>query len=64
MINMNFNSKMPVAGLEPAWISPRDFESRASANSATPAFGDSQNFLRNQLLYFSIQINKSQELFK
>ena len=28
---------MPVAGLEPARIAPRDFESRASANSATPA---------------------------
>ena len=29
--------RMPVAGLEPAWISPHDFESCASANSATPA---------------------------
>ena len=28
---------MPVAGLEPARISPHDFESCASANSATPA---------------------------
>ena len=28
---------MPVAGLEPARITPRDFESRASANFATPA---------------------------
>jgi hypothetical protein len=26
-----------VAGLEPARIAPRDFESRASANFATPA---------------------------
>lgn len=29
---------VPVAGLEPAQIAPRDFESRASANSATPAY--------------------------
>ena len=28
---------MPVAGLEPARIAPHDFESCASANSATPA---------------------------
>ena len=28
---------MPLAGLEPARIAPRDFESRASANFATPA---------------------------
>ena len=28
---------MPVAGLEPARITPHDFESCASANSATPA---------------------------
>ena len=28
---------VPVAGLEPARIAPRDFESRASANFATPA---------------------------
>ena len=29
---------MPVAGLEPARIAPHDFESCASANSATPAY--------------------------
>ena len=29
---------MPLAGLEPARISPLDFESSASANSATAAF--------------------------
>ena len=29
---------MPVAGLEPARIAPHDFESCASANSATPAW--------------------------
>lgn len=29
---------MPLAGLEPARIAPRDFESRASANSATAAY--------------------------
>ena len=28
---------VPVAGLEPARIAPRDFESRAFANFATPA---------------------------
>ena len=30
---------VPGAGLEPAQISPRDFESRASTNFATPAKG-------------------------
>lgn len=29
---------VPVAGLEPARIAPRDFESRAFANFATPAY--------------------------
>ncbi len=28
---------VPVVGLEPTWISPCDFESHASTNSATPA---------------------------
>ena len=30
---------MPGEGLEPSWISPRDFESRASTNFAITAGG-------------------------
>ena len=29
---------MPEVGIEPTRISPREFESRASASSATPAY--------------------------
>ena len=33
-----FSIKVPVVGLEPTTLAGRDFESRAYANSATPAF--------------------------
>ena len=32
------NNLVPVVGLEPTTLAGRDFESRAYANSATPAF--------------------------
>jgi len=33
-------SDLPAVGIEPTLITERDFESRASANSATPATGE------------------------
>ena len=45
---------MPVAGLEPARIAPHDFESCASANSATPAC------INLALDYVIILFNKNQ----
>ena len=41
---------MPVAGLEPARIAPHDFESCASANSATPAL----HVATNEILSFFV----------
>ena len=38
--------KLPAVGIEPTLLAERDFESRASANSATPATGDDTNGMR------------------
>lgn len=35
---------VPETGLEPVWLKPLDFESSASANSATSAFQGSDSF--------------------
>lgn len=46
---------MPVAGLEPARIAPHDFESCASANSATPALHVATN---EMLSFFTKFVNR------
>ncbi len=38
--------KLPAVGIEPTLLAERDFESRASANSATPATEDDTNRMR------------------
>ena len=39
---------VPVTGIEPVRLSSRDFKSRASANSATPAFMKAEDGIRTR----------------